>query len=143
PVEGCRNLQYLSQHRCGAAAGRSLEEQQWFLQVGGEVEQAEDLTHARPADVTQPSRRGVAANRARANQLFDMAGQGHQPRDPRDAGRAYLCGWKCRRRVARMRASAPTERNGASDDGRGIHALSFREEPRVFKVMATSPVIPS
>ena len=61
PVESCRNLQYLSQHRRGATEGQSLKEQQLFLQVGGEVEKGEDLTHARPADVAQSSRRRVAA----------------------------------------------------------------------------------
>ena len=43
-------MQYLSQHWRGATAGRSLKEQQLFLQVRGEVEKGEDLTHARPAD---------------------------------------------------------------------------------------------
>jgi hypothetical protein len=64
PVEGRRNLQYLSQHRRGATAGGSLKEQQLFLQVGGEMEKGDDLTHARPANVAQPSRRGVAAQRS-------------------------------------------------------------------------------
>src|SRR5215468_1222462 len=74
PVEGCRNPQYLAQHRSGATAGGSLKEQQLFLQVGGEVDKSEDLTHARPADTAQPSCRGVAAQRARANQVVDMPG---------------------------------------------------------------------
>jgi hypothetical protein len=51
-----------------------LEEQQLFLQVGGEVEKGEELTHARSADMAQPGRSGVAANRARANQVVDMPG---------------------------------------------------------------------
>src|SRR5262249_37202978 len=99
PVEGCRNMQYPSQHWRGATAGSSLKEQQLFLQVGGEVEKGEDLTHARPADVAQPSRRGVAAQRSRANQVVDLTGQGHKPRDARDAGRACLCRFRCRRWV--------------------------------------------
>jgi hypothetical protein len=53
----------------------------------GEVDKGEELTHARPADVTQPSRSGVAANHARANQVVDMPGQGHEPCDSQDAGR--------------------------------------------------------
>ena len=85
PVEGCRNLQYLPQHRRGATAGWSLKEQQLFLQIGGEVEKGEDLTHACPAEVAQSSRCGIAANRARANQVVDMPGQGHELCDARDA----------------------------------------------------------
>src|SRR5262249_61979391 len=143
PVERCRHMQYLSQYRSSAAGGRSLKEQQLFLQIGGKVEQAKDLTHARPADVAQPGRRGVAANRARANQVVDLSGQGQQPRDPWDVGRACLCRFRCRRRVVRWRASAPTERKGTSNYGGGIHALSFREEEGVLRVMANSPVVPS
>src|SRR5262249_1266286 len=143
PVEGCCNMQYLPQHRCSATTGRSLEEQQLFLQVGGEVDKGDDLTHARPADVAQPSRRGVTAQHSRANQVVDMPGQGHELCDARDAGRACLCRFRCRRRVVLLRASAATERHGASDDGGSIHALSFREEERALTVMATSAVVPS
>src|SRR6516225_1624546 len=143
PVEGCRNMQYLSQHRHVATAGRSLKEQQLFLQVGGEMEKGEDLTHARPADAAQSSRRRVAAQCSRANQVVDMPGQGHKPCDARNAGRACLCRFRCRHRVVLWRASAPTQRQGASNDGGGIHALSCREEEGALSVMAISPVVPS
>src|SRR5262249_33048861 len=116
---------------------------QLFLQVGGEVDKGDDLTHSCPADVAQPSRRSVAANRARANQVVDVPRQGQQLCDARDAGRACLCRFRGRRRVVLLRASAATERKGASNDGGGIHALSFREEEGVLRVMAISPVVPS
>jgi hypothetical protein len=61
-----------------------FEEQQLFLQVWGKVEQAEDLAHAGSADTAQPSRRSIAADRSRANQLFDMPSQRHQPCDNLD-----------------------------------------------------------
>src|SRR5262249_28083575 len=118
-------------------------EQQLFLQVGGEIEKSNDLTHARPADVAQPGRRSVAAQYSRANQVVDMPGQGPQLCDARDAVRACLCRFRCRRWVVLLRASAPTEWKGASNDGGGIHALSFREEAGAFRVMAISPVVPS
>jgi len=35
-----------------------------------------------------------------------------------------------------VRSSAWTERNGASDNNGGIHALSFQEDAGAFKVMA-------
>ena len=78
-------MQYLPQHRRGATVGWSSKEQQLFLQIGGEVEKGYDLTHARPADVTQPSRRAVAVQRSRANQAVDMPGQGQELCNPRDA----------------------------------------------------------
>src|SRR5262249_51123650 len=142
-TEGCRNLQYLPKHRRRATAAGSLKEQQWFLQMGGEVKKGDDLTHARPADVAQPSRRGVAANRARANQVVDMPSQGHELCDARNAGRACLRRFRCRRRVVLWRACAAPERQGASNDGGGIHALSFREERGALRVIAISPVVPS
>jgi hypothetical protein len=120
-----------------------LKEQQLFLQVGGEVDKGEDLTHARPADMAQPSRRGVAAQRARADQVVDMAGQGHELCDARDAGRACLRRCRGRRRVVLLGASAATQRKGASDDGGSVHALSFHEEEGALRVMANSPVVPS
>ena len=78
PIERCRHGQHLSQYRCRPTAPGMFEEQQLFLQVGCEVEQAEDLTQARPADSAQPGRLSIAADCARANQLFDMLLRGSQ-----------------------------------------------------------------
>src|SRR5262249_14373281 len=114
PVEGGRHMQYPPQRRYGATAGGSLKEQQLFLQVGGEVQKGDDLTHARPADVAQPSRRGVAANRARANQVVDMAGQGHERCDARGAGGGCLFCVRGRGGGGRLAASPAARREGAS-----------------------------
>src|SRR5262249_38964659 len=139
PVQCCRHGQHAPQYQRRPTAGGRFEEQQLFLQIRSKIEQAEYLAHSRPADMAQPGRRSVAAERARANQLFDMPGQRHKPRDPRDAARACLWRLRCPGRVKLLRASALAEWKGASDDGGRIHALSFRKEEGVFKVMAISP----
>ena len=98
------------------------EEQQLFLQVRCEIEHAEDLTHPRPADPAQPGRYGIACDRARANQFFDMAGQRHQSRDLRDACRRGQI--PPRLGVVRLHVFMLTESKYALDDQGGTHALS-------------------
>ena len=92
PVERRRHGQNLPQHGHRPTVRGMFKEQQLFLEVRGEVEQTEYLAHSCPTDMAQSGRRSVAADRARANQLFDMPGQRHQPCDSRDTAQACLRG---------------------------------------------------
>src|SRR5262249_39132091 len=87
PVDRRGHGQDLPQRQRLPAADGTPQEQQVLLQVRGEMEQAYDLTHARPADVAKPGSHRVAGDRARTDQAFDVPGQSQQPRDPWHAGR--------------------------------------------------------
>src|SRR5262249_52475495 len=127
------------------AAGGTLEEEELFLQVRGEVEQAQDLTEPGSADVAQPGGGRVTGNGARPDQCFDVPGQGQQPRDPWDARRWQQVGPGIGSKVGvrAVGAAASSQCNGAFDDDRRAHdAFSF-VGGFDLSVMATWRLLPS
>src|SRR5206468_11091060 len=61
----------------------SLHDALPILNVGSKAKEARDLAQAGAGDVAQPGQLGVAGHLARANQIVEAHGQGHETRDAR------------------------------------------------------------
>src|SRR5437588_11750805 len=81
PIEHGGNRQDLAERYGLPAMRRPREEQQLFLQIRRELQKAQDLADAGPADMAQPGHVGVAGESAGPDQRFDVPAQGHPPRD--------------------------------------------------------------
>src|SRR6266851_6923649 len=78
PVGDGRDRQQVPELNRVPAPESAGQEKDLLLKVGSKAKEAHDLTQPRPADVPQPGQLGVVGHLARANQLVEAHGQGHQ-----------------------------------------------------------------
>ena len=65
----------------GLAFGHRREVQDFFLDVGGQVEHVHDLCHPGSRDVAQLGKLGLVTNGPRGQEMLKTNCQGHQPRE--------------------------------------------------------------
>src|SRR5262245_58611984 len=100
PVENPRDRLELAQVDTVAAVHRLGQEQDVFLDVGGQVQKVHDLSDACPADVTQACQGGIVGDGALAHQLVQAVCQCQQAGHARHASGRYGGGFMnlaCRR----------------------------------------------
>src|SRR6266851_5781028 len=100
PVGDGRDRQQVPELNRVPAPESTGQEKDLLLKVGSKAKEARDLAQTCAADVSQPGQLGVAGHLARANQLVELHGQGHQ------SGNARHAAWLGGRRSIRWRSLA-------------------------------------
>src|SRR6266436_2481206 len=126
PVGDGRDRQQVPELNRVPAPESAGQEKNRLLEVGSKAKEARDLAQTCAADVSQPGQLGVAGHLARANQLVEAHGQGHETGD---AGHAARFGG--RRSIRRRSLAAPSapmvKVNAALNREGGSHfEFSFR-----------------
>src|SRR4029077_3732721 len=103
PVGDGRDRQELPKLNRVPAPESAWQEKNRFLNVGSKAKEARDLAQTCAADVSQPGQFGVVGHLARANQLVEAHGQGHETGN---AGHAPRLGG--RRSIRRRSLAAPS-----------------------------------
>src|SRR6266851_9224071 len=118
PIEYGGNRQEVAERQRLAAMRRPRQEQQLFLQIGRELQKAQDLADAGPADMAQPGHVGVAGDCAGPDQRFDVQRQSHPSRDTRHARRrlGYARRWSLAGSFRARGATTSAPGKGALND---------------------------